>query len=139
MVRWRLLTAVAVLGMVLLAGCLNQGGKNVAPGQQFDLKIGESAAITGENLTLKFQELVEDSRCPTGATCVWAGRVSGILAITLDGVSEKTVLSEPGLTEPPGVQRYRDYEFSFKFEPYPEVGKKIAPADYRLILTVRRL
>jgi hypothetical protein len=37
-------------------------------GQEFTLSIGQNAAITGENLTIKFAEVISDSRCPQGVT-----------------------------------------------------------------------
>ena len=63
----KFLMAVATvfsLSVVLAAAC--QSGNTVAPGQEFQLKIGEQSAISGEDLAVKFLSVNEDSRCPTG-------------------------------------------------------------------------
>jgi hypothetical protein len=57
------------LGLVLIT--LPACGPRPAPaalGQVFSLKLGQSAAIANEGLTLTFAAVQEDSRCPTGAT-----------------------------------------------------------------------
>jgi hypothetical protein len=38
------------------------------------LAPGESAALPVRDARLRFDRVLEDSRCPTGVTCVWAGR-----------------------------------------------------------------
>ena len=39
----------------------------------FQLHPGESARFAGESLTVSFEGVTEDSRCPSDTTCVWAG------------------------------------------------------------------
>lgn len=41
--------------------------------EAFKLRLGETALITEENLKIVFLRIVEDSRCPEGARCVWQG------------------------------------------------------------------
>lgn len=53
------------------------------------LGVGESAAVDGR--TLRFVEVVEDSRCPEGTECVWAGRA--VLRVAVGG--ETAALSVP--------------------------------------------
>ena len=45
-----------------------------ALGEPFDLKVGETVNVGDDGLTVEFVELMEDSRCPSDVTCVWAGR-----------------------------------------------------------------
>ncbi len=132
-----LLAFVAVF--LLLGGCVVTPGKvEVDLGQEFSLAIGQSAIISGENLEIKFKEVVEDSRCPEGATCVWAGRVSVIVEITENGAPYQMVLTHPGLTDEDAGETYKEYRLTFKVEPYPELGKEIATNEYRLLLTVSK-
>ena len=49
--------------------------------QEFDLKLGQSAVAGDERLKINFVSVVEDSRCPEGATCIWAGNAK--IALTL--------------------------------------------------------
>lgn len=46
---------------------------NIALAREFELRPGESALVDGTNLRLTFVGVVEDSRCPIDAICVWAG------------------------------------------------------------------
>src|SRR5262245_13119919 len=42
-------------------------------GQEFELKINDEALIEGEGLTVSFDSVLEDSRCPEGVDCIWHG------------------------------------------------------------------
>ena len=39
--------------------------------EAFALGGGQQASITGEDLSLRFTDVLEDSRCPTRVDCVW--------------------------------------------------------------------
>ncbi|MGI8788733.1 MAG: hypothetical protein ACR2HG_13340 [Pyrinomonadaceae bacterium] len=41
--------------------------------KEFKLLAGKQRAVSGTNLTIKFVSLIEDSRCPEGVNCIWAG------------------------------------------------------------------
>ena len=57
--------------MVLLSGCASATGEiKVNLGEKFSLAIGEGASVTGENLEVRFIEVIGDSRCPQGVTCI---------------------------------------------------------------------
>ena len=123
---------------LLLGGCASNGGLKASLGQQFSLSIGQSAQIEGEDLQIKFVEVVEDSRCPTDATCIWEGRVSVAVEIKEDNSPYKMVLIQPGMTDQYSEETYKEYLFTFKVEPYPEVDEEIAVTEYRLLLTVSK-
>lgn len=131
---------LAVLALVLLlSGCAGEPGEIKARlGEEFSLSIGQSASITGEDLIIEFEEVVEDSRCPKNVTCVWAGRVSCIIEITDRDSSYRMVLTQPGLTDQYSRETYKEYQLAFRVAPYPEAGKKIAPDEYRLLLKVSK-
>ena len=42
--------------------------------QVFALKGGQEATINGEDLRLRFDEVLEDSRCPKSVECFWTGQ-----------------------------------------------------------------
>ena len=44
-------------------------------GEPFKLVLHQAAVFAPEGLELRFEEVLEDSRCPPGMVCVWAGRV----------------------------------------------------------------
>ena len=43
---------------------------------------GQTAALGGFDVSLTFEAVREDSRCPIGVSCVWAG--DAVVAITVD-------------------------------------------------------
>jgi hypothetical protein len=112
--------------------------KTVDLGQEFSLHIGKSANIRGEQLQVKFLEITEDSRCPTGVVCVWEGRVSGRVEITYLESIHNLVLTEPGSTSWPSEITFGDYKIIYHIEPYPQAGIEIVKEEYSLELTVSK-
>ena len=41
--------------------------------EQFKLQVNGQKTITKDKLTIKFISVVEDSRCPKDAACIWSG------------------------------------------------------------------
>jgi hypothetical protein len=139
MKKYGLYLLACVATLLLLGGCVVTSDEIQAdPGQEFSLSIGQSAVISGENLEIKFKEVVEDSRCATGATCIWEGRVSLVVEIKDNGSPYRMVLIQYGLNNQYVSETYNEYQLSFKVNPYPELGTEIASGDYRLLLTVSK-
>lgn len=64
-------------------------------------RIGESANL-GDGLIVRPLEVVEDSRCPQNARCVWAGRLR--LNVAIEGVGEREItLDEAAVQTPRGA------------------------------------
>lgn len=92
-------------------------------------RLGQSVYVDG--ITVRPERVVEDSRCPANADCVWAGRVvlratvrGGRWKRTFDLTPGKPVQVADGaltlVSVAPGkyIKRIkpRDYRFSFKFD-----------------------
>ena len=127
----------ALLLMLGLAAC---GGSSISPGlaEKFALKVGETGDITTEGLTIKFEEILNESRCPDGATCIWAGQVQCLVTIDLNGKKEQITLTQLGSAEST-TQTYNPYHLVFNVTPYPKLNQTIASTDYRLNLTVTKI
>jgi hypothetical protein len=132
-----LIFLLMIIAGLVIAGC-GSGSGTVAPGEEFSLKIGESAAIRGEDLEVTFLEVVEDSRCPKNVQCIWAGRAVSLVKIKTGGSEENLELTQPGVTEPPNSLTYRQYNITFNLLPYPEVPDNINTDEYRLQLTISK-
>jgi heat shock protein HslJ len=125
------------LVFLILPGCNSPSGELTADlGQQVELKPGETVAINGEPLKIKFNEATNDSRCPEGATCIWQGEVACTVEITYNGSNNTKTLVQPGLTQSPAVDYFQDFSLSFNVEPYPKVGSKIKSSEYRLQIAI---
>ena len=121
-----------ILILLLTTMLLACGGTSVSLGEEFSLHIGQSASIVGEELKIKFLEVVEDSRCPRGVTCIWEGRVSCLIEITYRESLHRLMLTEPGLTSWPPAKPFKEYKIAYHVEPYPQAGTEIAVEEYRL-------
>ena len=131
---------VAVIVLVFSIGCNDQTDEISAElGQEVELQPGQSLVIENEPIKVKFVEVVGDSRCPTGATCVWEGEVSCTLEITyLDEMYTKTIV-QSGLSSQYAVEIFEEYELEFTVQPYPELDKEIKADEYRLLITITLL
>lgn len=60
--------------------------------------IGETADL-GNGLRVRPLEVLEDSRCPQNARCVWAGRLR--LRVIVNGVGEREIILDEAPVETP--------------------------------------
>ncbi len=125
------------MALVFSVSCDNQPKEISAElGQEVELKLGQNVFIEDEQIKFKFTEVVGDSRCPTGATCIWQGEVTCILEITyLDESYTKTIV-QPGLTQQYSKDVFQEYVINFNVLPYPELDKEIKADEYRLQLVI---
>jgi hypothetical protein len=70
---------VLVLAAIGIAGC----GSATAPtiNRAFDLPIHTETAVSGSPFLVRFDSVVEDSRCPAGAACIQAGRAEVLVHV----------------------------------------------------------
>lgn len=120
------------------AGCSNNQVAVITDlGDVFTIRVGQSARITGEDMIVKFNEVIGDSRCPQNVTCIWEGVASSKITITYQAREYSIVLNQPGLTEQT-KDTFINYTITFSLNPYPREGEDISPNDYRLTLKLTR-
>ena len=98
---------------------------------------GQSIMIAGENLVIKFIEVISDGRCPREAICIWPGEANCLIEITTHSESiYRKVLTQPGLSSPSKTS-FANYKITFDLQPYPEVGKAPDKKGYhpRLVIS----
>lgn len=101
-------------------------------GEKFEIKYGESVTIQREQISIRFNKLVEDSRCPDGVTCVWAGNAE--IVIKLDD-------REARLNTHLRPKKANLSAYSLKLvslNPYPEHNVDIEKEDYTAELVVTK-
>lgn len=110
-------------------GCVNsQTGPDAVSGKPFELKAGVTASLpNGASLT--FEKVNEDSRCPAGAQCIWAG--DAVVAVTLKP-SKGSAESHELHTQQSGSRiSYDDHTVTLTaLLPYPRAGQDTRPSDY---------
>jgi hypothetical protein len=109
---------------------------SVKLGEAFWLGMGDTAHIEGEELSLTFKDVVNDSRCPPNVHCIWAGEVQLILDV---GKKEHRdgLLFKVG---PAGdVAQFDDYVIVISSVEPPRPEQEILDkSDYRIELRVKR-
>ncbi|WP_225010238.1 hypothetical protein [Novosphingobium percolationis] len=84
------------------------------------------AKLRAGPVSVRADEVVEDSRCPMNARCVWAGRVVLAATVTQEGRAQqrKLVLGEPALVRGGAIMLD-------SVEPPTRTDTPIKPGDYR--------
>ena len=67
---------IALLGLAFWVACGAAVPTQESRAFQAVLALGKSATVPGTDVQVSFEQVVEDSRCPTGTTCIWAGDAS---------------------------------------------------------------
>jgi hypothetical protein len=109
--------------------------KQVALNQEFEIKVGERVSVEG--LKLSFVAVAEDSRCPQGVECAWAGNGKIILTASKAGRRLAHINLNTGIE--PKHKLYYGYDIKLvSLNPYPKKGAKIKKGDYVATLVVNR-
>ena len=111
--------------------------RDAALDSEFDIRVGQRVTIEGERLRVTFDRVAEDSRCPEGVQCVWAGNARVVLRLSKARRRASTMSLNTGVD--PKQARYRGYEVKLvKLDPYPKEGRRLRRRDYVATLVVSR-
>jgi len=122
---------------ILTSALAAPAAKDAALGQEFDVRVGQWVTIEGERLRVTFDRVAEDSRCPEGVQCVWAGNAKVVLRLSKARRRSSTMTLNTGTD--PKQAAYRGYEVRLvKLEPYPKEKRRIRRRDYAATLVVER-
>lgn len=101
-------------------------------GEVFTMELGQEMSNSTADLTVKWLEVSEDSRCPKNTNCVWEGQAK--INLTVNGDPMVLTLRDGKPEE--AKANHNGYVFEAKqLDPYPE-GAVIDPTTYRLQLMV---
>ena len=101
------------------------------------LKAGQQKRSKVSGLTVKFVSVTEDSRCPIGANCVWAGNAKVRVAITGTRGS-KTF--EFNTSMGPKGDSWEGWSITIdSLTPEPRAGKPTDPRHYQATFSIVRL
>lgn len=113
--------------------------KEVALDKEFELRFNEEAMIKQEGLRIMLESVVEDSRCPTGATCVWAGNAKIEVFIKHAWKRRSYRMKLNTSIEPKQDKFIHKYDVKLvSLSPYPKKDVKIKKSDYVATLIVSR-
>jgi hypothetical protein len=112
--------------------CNEKADGAIIPGETFSMKAGEHFLCKEcDNLILSLEKVLDDSRCPEGVNCIWAGHVKVAVQVLQNKEMKKIEL---GLEEgKKGLAEAKIGGYTLKLEkvsPYPKDGQKIKPEEY---------
>lgn len=103
--------------------------------EEFFIGPGQKAEIRESGLDITFNRVIEDSRCPKGVECVWAG--NGKVEISINFPREESGIKEINTNLEPKEIMAGKYKIRLlELQPYPEKNQQIPPEKYRIKLIV---
>jgi hypothetical protein len=142
---------IRILFFTVLLGCASAQDTNMTSAhaaepvsggsQTVMLQVGQSLALP-QDLSIQMIEF-KDSRCPTGAHCVWAGHATVTLQVSRTGASADTIVI--GTQAPPGMQlpyqaKSGHWQFTLvSLEPRPSTKGEVPAASVRASVLIEKI
>ena len=105
--------------------------------QPVTLRVNKQVKVTRSNLTIKFVA-VEDSRCPRGTNCIWAGNAK--VTIKVSSARGKSQTFDLNTNLETKSARFDGFEIKLgTVTPYPATNARIDPNGYTASFTVTKL
>ena len=132
---------LTVLSICLLSFCACRKTV-VGPGKDGHVAIAQCKefAVDNETVSVCLEQVLNDSRCPANANCIWAGSAVVRLKVQKGNRAESVVLA---------TFEYADYKRAkpvmgylvemLDLYPYPELGPNPLPRDYVAEVRVTKL
>lgn len=114
----------SLFAILILISTLSFGQEESAETPKIAVKVPKGETVVLKGVSVKFMEVVEDSRCPEGVNCIWAGRAIVKVQVISNGKSEEKTLifgeTRPG--EEKNTNLFTSKEFvinGLTLNPYP--------------------
>ena len=112
--------------------------KEVSLGSEFSLRPGQEVRLKGQKLQLKFVSVPEDSRCPEGTQCIWAGNGKVALRLSEAGGRRPSSVMLNTTTEPQAIAHKGFTIKLVRLTPHPKADTTIRPSAYVATLIITR-
>jgi hypothetical protein len=97
--------------------------------------VGETFDVPGRGGVVSFIRVIQDSRCPTGVTCVWEGDATVEVGVQRGGQLERVQLHTNDRFAREGAAAGLRVRL-VSLEPYPQADRSIPPDAYRVVLSI---
>lgn len=106
--------------------------------RNFRVRYGQEVTVNGESLKVKFDSVLEDSRCPKDVTCVWAADAKIAISVRrVNGEPSKMELHTNGQFNQTG--KYQQYVIKLVgLDPYPRSSAEVKPSNYVATLLITK-
>ena len=129
---------LACVGLLLTmaVACSSPSGPTVRLDENFVLAPGESARVSGADVSVRFMGVQGDSRCPADAVCIQGGDAIVRVEAQSSAAGAKTYDLHTASSQP---DRHGDVSIALvELAPYPFASRPTQPSDYRATLRVTR-
>lgn len=119
---------------LILALVLTACGTSTEPqlGDNIEIRLGTTIEIPDESTRVQFTDVTSDSRCPTGAQCVWAGEA--VVQFTVGSTQQVSLTLGTDASKATVIIGMKQFTI-VALKPHPKVNESIAKGDY--IATIR--
>jgi hypothetical protein len=126
------------LTLVLTLGFGGFVSTNAQEAQKISVRIGKQTKAARSKLTVKFVELVEDSRCAEGTNCVWAGNAT--IKVSIKQGSDPAEIFEMNTNTGAKGATYGAYAiYLTSLTPTPKANVRINRNAYTATFSISRL
>ena len=102
---------------------------------EFTLAPSETISIEGTSLSVRFNRITGDSRCPADALCILGGSAD----VSMTAISERSTRDHVLRTGDLQPVQHDEFTLSLvQVSPYPFSARTIEPNEYRVTLKVTR-
>ena len=124
-----------------LTGCNTPEPILIQLNQPFTIAINQPAQLSEKGLSLTFEKVLEDSRCPSNVQCAWSGQARISIGVSQTGQTPATLEMN---TNPPlkqDVVTYENFQIQLRaLDPYPEdIGQHIPTKAYKATFVMTEL
>lgn len=130
--------------LLLLTAIMACKTEDVFLGEDYELALNETVDFAAGGFTILFDEVTEDSRCPTGVECFWEGRaiVQLIVAEGTDSTDIQLATYNSVNLDSMLIAEYQNYSIELKeVNPYPHIDSLMNgnEPDYSILIHVDEL
>lgn len=128
-----------LLSLITLIGYSQE---SPAPSPMIVVKVLVGETISIENHTIKFINVIEDSRCPKDATCIWAGRAKILVEISSENketIQKELIFGKANQGESNDLELFNTNNKkvkAYQLNPYPVSNIPNDNSDYVLLMKV---
>jgi len=129
--------------MLILFPMVTNAQNDQADPPKIAIKVPLDNSVTIKGITVKFIEVVEDSRCPKDVNCIWAGRAIVKVEVDAKGKKREEILifgeTRPGETKNQILYSTTDWMLKgLTLNPYPQAARSEG-TEYVLLITEEKI
>jgi hypothetical protein len=102
-----------------------------------EVRQGNERKVEGSDLKISFLSVVDDSRCPEGVKCIWAGNAK--VRMSARNSKDECVEFELNTNLQPVGYVFGKYKITLEnLSPYPSIKGEMRPRDYTATVVVSK-